>query len=503
MPRLKVLFAVSECVPFAKTGGLADVAGALPLALAARGHDVRIVMPRYDSAISHLVDAHGALRPGVRRHEAPLGVPLGGHDVWTAVWEARLAPRGGAEDSAALLAPRVYLLEHGGFFDRDGVYGDTHGEFGDNLQRYTLLSRGALSLCRALSFWPDVIHVHDWQTSLLPVYLNTLEKDSQLGQAASVLTIHNMGYQGWFDEHLFPLTGLGWDVYRKGGLSAHHRLNLLKGGLHHATLISTVSPRYAQEIKTSEGGEGLDWVLRARGGDVMGILNGIDDAAWNPATDPHLPAHFSADDLSGKALSKAALQREMGLPERADVPLIGVVSRLAHQKGIDVIAGALPQILSHDVQVVVLGAGEGWAEALFRRLSASGDRFRAHIGMNEGLAHRIEAGADLFMMPSRYEPCGLNQLYSQRYGTLPVVRAVGGLDDTVDTNLTGFKFDELSPSALAQTVAWAVHTYRTRPDHFRAMQLRAMHKQMGWGHASRQYEALYRLAVARRRGTIT
>ncbi|EYF03950.1 glycogen synthase [Chondromyces apiculatus] len=502
MARLKILFAVSECVPFAKTGGLADVAGALPTALAAQGHDVRVVMPRYRSAMKHLVDGSGAPLPGVRRHEAPLGVPLGGHEVWTAVWEARVDASGKVmrRVDRAARAPRVYLLEHGVFFDRDGVYGDSLGEFGDNLQRFTLLSRGALSLCKALSFVPDVVHVHDWQTALVPVYLNTLERDTELGQAASVLTIHNMGYQGWFEEHLFPLTGLGWEVFREGGLAAHHQVNLLQGGLHHATLISTVSPRYAQEIRTPQGGEGLDWVLQGRGGDVVGILNGIDDAVWNPATDEHLAARYSAEDLSGKQACKAALQREMGLPERADVPLLGVVSRLANQKGIDVLAGALGQILSMDVQVVVLGSGEGWAEELFRRLSASGDRFRAHIGMNEGLAHRIEAGADLFLMPSRYEPCGLNQLYSQRYGTLPVVRAVGGLDDTVDANLTGFKFGDLSVEALAQTVAWAVHAYRTQPERFREMQLRAMRKPLGWAHASRQYEALYRLAVARRQG---
>lgn len=503
MPRLNILFVVSECVPFAKTGGLGDVAGALPLALASRGHDVRVVLPRYRSAKKQLFDASGALRRGVRRHPSPLGVPIGGHELWSAVWETRLDPHEGAGAAPSRGAlPRAYLLEHDALFDRDGVYGDSHGEFGDNLQRYTFLCRGALQLCRALSFWPDVIHVHDWPTALLPVYLDTIEKGTPLGRAASVLTIHNLGYQGWFDANLLPLTGLGWDALKDRGLEAHGRLNLLKAGILNTTLISTVSPRYAQEIQTPDGGEGLDWALRARSRDVIGILNGIDEGVWNPETDRYIEAHYSAGDLSGKQRCKAALQREMGLPERPDVPLLGLVSRLVGQKGIDILAGALDEILALDAQVVVLGSGEKWAEDLLRRVSAASDRLRCFIGMNEGLAHRIEAGSDLFLMPSRYEPCGLNQLYSQRYGTLPIVRAVGGLDDTVDANMTGFKFDELSPEALAQTVAWAVHTYRAEPDNFREMQLRAMRKPLGWGHASRQYEALYRLAVAHRRQSV-
>lgn len=519
MPRLNVLFVASECVPFAKTGGLADVVGALPLALASRGHDVRVVIPLYRASMRYVVGAVGApgktpTIPPARRHPKPLGVPLGGEERWASVWETRLDPHGLASSPAGppYPLPRAYLLEHNALFDRAGIYGDANGEFGDNLLRYAFLSRAALRLCHTIDFWPDVIHVHDWPTALVPLYLNTLERGTPLTRAASVLTIHNLGYQGWFRKEQFPLTALGWDQFQSRSLEAFDRVNLLKGGLYHATIISTVSPRYAQEIQTHDGGEGLDGVLRDRGGDVIGILNGIDDAIWNPEADRHLAASYSADDLSGKAACKAALQRELGLPVRPDVPLIGVISRLAHQKGIDIIAGALAEILSLGVQVVILGSGESWAEDLFTRLAAASERetreggaptqgggFRAFIGLNEGLAHRIEAGADIFLMPSRYEPCGLNQLYSQRYGTLPIVRAVGGLDDTVDANVTGFKFEELSPEALAQTVAWAVHTYRNAPDYFRSMQIRAMKKPFGWTHASRQYEALYRLAVARRR----
>jgi starch synthase len=506
MPRLNVLFVASEVVPFAKTGGLADVAGALPLALASRGHDVRVVLPLYRAAMRYVVGAVGApgkspTIPPARRHPAPLGVPLGDGVRWASVWETRLDPLGLASSPAGPPhpLPRAYLLEHNALFDRGGIYGDSSGDFGDNLLRFAFLSRGALRLCAALEFWPDVIHMHDWQTALVPIYLNTLERGTPLERAASVLTIHNLGYQGWFGKEQLPLTGLGWDQFHRGNLEAFDRVNLLKGGIYNATLISTVSPRYAQEIQTRDGGEGLDGVLRDRGGDVIGILNGIDDAVWNPEADRYIAASYSADDLSGKRACKAALQREMGLAEDPGVPLIGVVSRLAGQKGIDVIAEALGEILSLGVQVVILGSGERWAEDLFTRMSAQSDRFRAFIGLNEGLAHRIEAGADLFLMPSRYEPCGLNQLYSQRYGTLPIVRAVGGLDDTVDSNVTGFKFEELSAESLAQTVAWAVHTYRNDPAYFRSMQLRAMKKPLGWSHASRQYEALYRMAIANRR----
>jgi starch synthase len=478
MPRLKVLFVASECVPFAKTGGLADVVGALPRALAEHGHDVRVVLPRY----------RVTKRMPADKLDGMLGVPVGGGVAWSSVWTAHMGTS----------AARAYLLEHDRLFDRDGLYHDAFGEFGDNLARFGYLARGALELCRFLAFQPDVIHVHDWQASLVPVYLDSLEAGSPLAAAATVLTIHNMGYQGGFDAGDLFQTGLGDDDYRRD-LEHWGRINLLQGGIRRATIVSTVSPRYAFEIQTAEGGEGLDGELRARGGDVLGILNGIDDVAWDPETDRHIYAHFSAEDSSRKAECKAALQREVGLPERPHAPLFGIVSRLAHQKGIDVLAGALDRMLARDVQLVVLGAGEPWAEELFARLARTTNRVRAVIGMNEGLAHRIEAGADLFLMPSRYEPCGLNQLYSQRYGTLPIVRAVGGLDDTVEDGQTGFKFAELSADALLAAIDRALAAYHDAPAHFRAMQLRAMRKPMGWSHASRQYEALYRMAMARRR----
>ncbi len=472
MSRLRVLFVVSECVPFVKTGGLGDVAGALPQALAARGHDVRLIMPRYRAT------KHAATTP----HASPLCVPLGGHERWCAIHETRL-------DGVP-----VYLLEHDVLYDRDGVYGDSHGSFGDNILRYALLSRAALMLGRHLGVDFDVLHAHDWQAAMVPVYSKWLGRPEP-----TVLTIHNLGYQGRAPAGDTLAMGIGWADAVGLGLEYFGDLNLLKGGIETAWLISTVSPRYALEIQTPPGGAGLDGPLRARRGDVVGILNGIDDAVWDPARDVHLPASYSAHDMHGKRVCKRELQRELGLEERPDVPLVGLVSRFAEQKGIDVFAAALEQLLGMDMQFAVLGAGEGWLVDLFARVSSSTHNFRARFGLDERLAHRIEAGADLFIMPSRYEPCGLNQLYSQRYGTLPVVRAVGGLADTVAHELTGFAFEELSVAALVGALGWAADTYRYRPDHFRSMQRMAMSKQMGWDTSAAQYEALYRLALSRRR----
>jgi starch synthase len=487
MEPLKILFAASECTSFVKTGGLADVVAALPRALRKLGHDVRIVIPRY---------MHIPLE-NARRHASPMAVPLGGEEVWCAVWETCLP---GSD------VP-VYMLDHQGLFARNYVYDPPGGKAPDNLARFTFLSRGSLVLCKHLDWYPDVVHCHDWQTALIPIFLNTLERDSPLGAAASVLTIHNLAYQGWFDAGELPVTQLPGSELRPDGLESMGGLNVLQGGLYHATKITAVSPHYAWEIRTPEGGYGLHRVLDFRGADLVGVLNGIDDDTWNPATDTKIAARYHAGDLSGKAICKVHLQREMYLAERPDLPLLGVVTRLDWIKGTDLLIDALDRILGMGAEVVVLGAGTPHFEGVLRwRSDHGGDRFRAWIGFDDGLAHRIEAGADFFLMPSRAEPCGLNQLYSQRYGTLPIVRGVGGLEDTVDqydpihAAGTGFKFYDLSVDALVHTVAWAIEVWHTHPDQIHYMRERGMKKDMGWSKSARTYEDVYRWAIDARRG---
>ena len=486
-PPLKVLFVASECAPFAKTGGLGDVVGALPKALRRLGADVRVAMPLYAGMPW---DAFEAL-------EGVLAVPTGLGPAYGAVRLGRL-PRSDVP---------VYCLEHRRYFDRPFLYGPPGEAYGDNLERFTFLCRGALELCKALGWLPDVVHAHDWQAALAPVYLDTVEWAQPLHGSASVYTVHNLAYQGVFDGGALFVTGLGPEHYTSREFEHFGTMNLTKAALYHATAISTVSPTYAREIQTSALGCGLDGVLRERAADLVGILNGIDPEEWDPATDPYLPAHFDRTDLRGKAVCKAALQREAGLPPRPEVPLFGLVARLVPQKGVDVFAEALDRVLAWDVQAILLGTGDPAAERFFAaRAAARPERLAAWIGFDEARAHRIEAGADFFLMPSRFEPCGLSQLYSLRYGTLPIVRATGGLVDTVASydeatgGGTGFVFHDLDAGSLADTIGWAVSTWYDRPEHVALMRRRAMAEDFSWDRAARAYHALYLDARARRRG---
>jgi starch synthase len=468
---MELLFVASEVAPWSKTGGLGDVAGALPRALARRGHAVTVVTPRYG----------GIDRARLR--------PLG----------RELTVRG---ETALLLAAeagaRVVFLEHERFYgSRPGVYGEGDREYGDNAERFAFLARAALALPGLLGLRPRVLHLNDWQTGLIPFLLRQEHaRDAALAGARTVFTIHNLAYQGVFPKHVVPALGLPWDVFRYEAMEFHDQLNFLKAGLVFADALTTVSPTYAREVTTWEGGHGLDALLRHRAGDLTGILNGIDVAEWDPSTDPHLPARYSAADLSGKAIDKAALQRELGLPVRADVPLLGMVGRIADQKGHDLVVAALDELLGRDLQLALLGSGRRDWEALFLRAArARPDRLAARIGFDEGLAHRIEAGADVFLMPSRFEPCGLNQMYSLRYGTVPVVRAVGGLEDTVEDydgwmRGTGFKFRDYTPQALVLAVRRALEAYRDRRA-WRAMMLRGMAEDFSWDRSAGSYEALY------------
>jgi starch synthase len=487
---LKILFTASEVVPFAKTGGLADVAGALPKALAALGHEVVVVMPRYyaidRSELEHL--------PG------PLGVPMGSMgELWAGVYRTTLP-----ESDVPL-----YLIDYEAFYGRSGLYTDEHG-FGypDNDIRFTFLSKAAMQLTHKLGFTPDILHAHDWHTAIQPVLRNTrYALDERFAETATVLTIHNLQHQGIFDERIMGILEVGWEHFTPYELEAMGGVNFLKGGIAHADAVTTVSRKYAQEIQTPEYGFGLDGHIRAHAHKLTGILNGVDYDEWSPAVDPYLPAHYDVGAMEGKGVCKAELQRHFGLPEDPDVPLVGFVGRFAEQKGIGLIAGAMEGLLHLGAQFVFLGTGEKWAEGFFSDVAGRWpDRVACHVGYSNALAHRIEAGADLFLMPSLFEPCGLNQIYSLRYGTLPIVRGTGGLDDTIvnydpaSGEGTGFKFWEASPDALYHTVRWAVETWREAPEAYRTMQERAMKERFDWERSAREYERVYHEALTRRKG---
>jgi starch synthase len=488
----KILMVTPELVPFAKAGGLGDMVPALAAELGRQGHDVRVVMPRY----------YGVDRAAFEPVPGPLGVPTGGGEAWLSVLEGRLP---GSD------VP-VYLLDHEGLYGRDGVYGARGGgPFQDNLERFGVLSRGALQLAKRLDWIPDVIHAHDWPAAPAPAMLYGLESHGVLADTAGVLTIHNLGYQGWFDKERFPALGLPWEMYHHGGFERHGSVNLLQGGLRCADLLTTVSPTYAGEIQTPEFGEGLDALLRHRRSDLFGVLNGIDYDVWNPETDALIPANFSHEDLAGKAECKAVLQRESGLAEDPAVPVIGIVSRLVDQKGFGELVGpsygSLHSICSQlDVQVVILGTGDEWCENELRHLAWALDNLSVTIAFSERTAHLIEAGSDFFLMPSRYEPCGLNQMYSLRYGTLPIVRRTGGLADTVDSydeatgGGTGFVFDQLTPSAIFNTVGWATWAWYERRAHIDAMRVRAMQRRFSWTDSAARYAELYQWAIDRKLG---
>jgi starch synthase len=488
---MKILMVTSEAVPFAKTGGLADMVSALSISLAALGHDVRIIMPRY-----YNID-RGKLKllPGA------LGVPLGWGEEWSAVYTTSL-PKAVKKNPV-----NVYLIDHEIHFGKDGIYGvPSEPDFLDNFRRFTFLSRAAFQLCRKIGWYPDVIHAHDWPAALAPVYLKFAERvpASLKGfqDTVSVLTIHNLGYQGVYGKDNYNYAGLGWDVFYNAGFEDWSMLNMLKAGLYSADTLTTVSPNYAEETKIQAHGFRLDGVLRYRSADYSGILNGIDSNVWNPKKDKLIPETFSASDMTGKAAAKAALQKHFGLPENPKVPVIGMVTRLVEQKGVGELFGptygSMWNICNDmKVQVVLIGTGESWCEHEIGSLSYRLPNFKAHIGYSEEISHLIEAGSDFFLMPSRYEPCGLNQMYSLVYGTLPIVRSTGGLVDTVENydekkgTGTGFMFDQLNPSAIYNTVGWAVSTWYDRPEHIKAMRTRAMKQNFSWEKSAQKYVELY------------
>ncbi len=475
---MRVVMLSPEVHPYAKTGGLADVIAALPPALARAGVDVTVCVPGFRSALR----TARPLATGLRVY-APVG--------------SRMEPAEIVRVPGAVV-PTV-LVRADRYFDREHFYGDAHGDYQDNAERFVVFCRAALEWLRLEAEPPDVLHVHEWQSALAPAFLRAnADVYPELRGTRSVLTIHNLAYQGRFPAFDWHLLNLDARYFVPDFLEFHGQINYLKGGLVFADAITTVSPRYAAEIETPAFGEGLDGVLRARRDRPHGILNGIDRETWNPATDPHLPARYDAHDLRGKALCKSALQAELGLAVRADVPLLGVVSRLAEQKGLDLLGVALPDALrTSDAQLVVLGSGDARYERLLAELPGGfPGRVALRVGFDEGLAHRIEAGADVFLMPSRFEPCGLNQLYSLRYGTVPVVHATGGLDDTVvefdpaTGTGTGFKFAPYAAGAFLQALARALSTRRDGTAWARLV-ANGMAQDFSWDRAALAYRRLY------------
>jgi starch synthase len=470
----RVLMISSEAAPLAKTGGLADVVGALPAALREFGDEVAVVIPRYGS-----IGLSGARR--VYDH-LPVWLGPARHD--TAVYQAP------AEFP-------LYMVDCPPLFDRTGFYGSSGVDYPDNHIRFAVFARAALGVARHI-FRADILHCHDWQAGLVPVYLRgTFAGDPTFLGVRTLFTIHNLGYQGLFPTAALADAAIDPALFRPAGLEFYGRVSYIKGGISFADALNTVSPTYALEIQTPEYGFGLDGALRARANVLTGILNGVDYREWGPDADPHLPARYSVDDLAGKQICKAQLLQEFGLPPEAiDAPLIGIVSRFTRQKGMDILAEIAGEVVAEGFYIVALGSGEPEYEDFFRTMAADHPgRIAFRIGYDNGLAHRIEAGADLFVMPSHYEPCGLNQMYSLRYGTVPVVRATGGLNDTIDEE-TGFKFVEYSGRALLAAIRAASAAFAD-PGRWREMMRRGMLRDFSWKTSADAYSGLYRRLLAR------
>ena len=485
---LKVLFVASECAPYAKCGGLGDVVASLPKALRRLGVDARVAIPLYDS----IPRAKYGLQ-----EEPPCLVPCGGGEVnGCGVW------RGTADGDVP-----VWFIEHNRYFARGGIYDDKGTEFGDNAFRFGLLGMAAAQICRDRNWIPDVVHGHDWPTAVLPALLDAWRKaGTPLGRAGSVLTIHNQSYQGYYHPSALAYLGLGPDYFTPETLESWGKINLLKGGIVFADALTTVSPTYAKEILAEPGGNGLASYLQARGADFEGILNGADYEVWNPETDRRIPANYRAESTIGKGLCKSELQSQLGLRADAAAPLFGMVTRLAAQKGTGLLRAVLPQMLAETkMQLAVLGSGEAADEAFFRGLAqAYPDRVGVEIGYSDELSHRIQAGSDFFLMPSLFEPCGLSQLYALRYGSLPVVHATGGLEDTVEQynegegTGTGFKFYAPDAGTFREAIRWAVETWTERPSHITMMRERAMRARFEWETSARRYVEIYRRVAAKR-----
>jgi starch synthase len=479
---VKVLFVASEGLPFSKTGGLADVVEALPKALVAQGHEVAVVLPRYRGT-----NVVGVAVPSVT-------ISLGGRLRFPAV-----------DDGGLLSGVRYFFVDDPEYFDREGLYGGRGGDYPDNAERYSEFCRVAIEIAK--NYWrADLVHCHDWQAALVPILLRSAYDNDRVARSLPVVfTIHNMGYHGQFGRDVLARADIPVSTFHYGGIEFFGNVNLLKGGLIYSDFLTTVSRKYAKEIQTREFGYGLDGVVRNRADRLVGILNGVDYTLWNPETDKFIDTQYSARDLGGKQVCKQALLKQFALPhEDSSRPIIGIVSRFADQKGFDLIAERAHELMQEDMSLVVLGTGDRKYEDLFRSLAAAYPaRVGVKIAYDEAIAHQIEAGADIFLMPSRYEPCGLNQIYSLKYGTVPVVRATGGLDDTIEPfdletgTGTGFKFEEYTGAALVHSLRRALQFYGDERI-WKRIQLNGMAKDFSWTGSAAEYAKVYEAALASR-----
>jgi starch synthase len=477
---MHIVFAASECVPYSKTGGLADVVGALPQALVAAGHQVTVYLPRYRQ--TRLTDAQTVVRS--------ITVPFDDRYRFCSV------VAGGTHNGV-----RFYFVEYPPYFDRDALYGTPAGDFPDNSERFALFCRAVLEASKILGV-PHVFHCHDWQTALIPVLLHTqYAEDPAFREAATVFTIHNLGYQGLFPPDTLPLLTLPWDLFTISRLEFFGNVNFLKGALTYADFVTTVSRKYSHEIQTAEFGFGLDGVLRDRASTVTGILNGVDYEEWNPQTDKFIAARYSPEDLSGKIKCKQDLLVAFGVTDpNLRLPVIGVVSRFAAQKGFDLISQIMDRLAREEMIMVVLGTGDKNYENMFARIhKIFPQKIAVKIAYDNALAHKIEAGSDMFLMPSRYEPSGLNQMYSLKYGTVPIVRATGGLDDTIEQwdprtgKGTGFKFSEYNGEELLLTIKQALQAFRDQSS-WQTLMRNGMSKDFSWSTSAKEYVRVYERA---------
>jgi starch synthase len=481
---MRILLASSEAHPYSKTGGLADMVGALAKALARQGHQIGLVTPLYTGIRDRF--------PEIKRLDLKLDLPLGTRRVQGDVWT--LEPIQGLT---------VYLIDQPDFYLRPALYQKDNADYADNAERFIFLSKAVVQLARNLAWKPEMVHAHDWQTALAPLLIQHEKLVTGWRHAPrSCVTIHNLAYQGTFPPAQYPLTNLPWDYFNPNGLEFYGSFNCLKAGITYADVISTVSPRYAREITTQEFGCGLDALLRHRQEALFGILNGVDYEEWNTTNNPFVKHPYSGQDLSGKSANKVELQKELGLPPDPHVPLFGNISRLVDQKGVDIQLGTLEEMLSANLQFVLLGSGTTPYERAYRQLAKRfPSKVTVRIGYDQGLAHRIEAACDFFLMPSRYEPCGLNQMYSLRYGTIPIVRITGGLDDTVvdatedPENADGIKFMEYSSRALSKSIRKALALY-AEPELLHLYRINGMTADFSWDRTAVEYASLYQRTVS-------